>query len=293
MIITMHTIHRFLIALAFLTTLPGTMQASRVQLVDDLIRVLYKNSDDAALRLSDNLTMKMDRKILETAIAKHGDEVLKAFDEGGYALLKAARTNGDEVISLAGRVPGSTRLIVANPAKAIEWAGKLGDDALRMEMKFPGVLVKHANILTRADIRLINGLPETTATQLGRLLQVADSPDVARKLIDSYRKYGTNLLSRLSTKEILIGAGVTALVLDQAISDIAGNKPAIAYLIEMLVKWLLGAAKWLAALIAVLFIAYLAFIKMLSSLWRWIMGRLTGSGRSKLETQTKAALKPP
>ncbi|HOO93427.1 MAG TPA: hypothetical protein PKX94_08160, partial [Opitutales bacterium] len=43
--------------------------------------------------------MKRDRRILETAIAKHGDGVVKAFDEGGYALLKAARTNGDEVIS--------------------------------------------------------------------------------------------------------------------------------------------------------------------------------------------------
>ncbi|MCP5538377.1 MAG: hypothetical protein H7A51_19355 [Akkermansiaceae bacterium] len=78
------------------------------------------------------------KEAVKKGIAKYGDEVAEMTESGGFGLVEAAVTHGDDVWRLAKIGPEMPRALAGRTESLLKVAKQWGDDAARIEARAPG-----------------------------------------------------------------------------------------------------------------------------------------------------------
>lgn len=223
---------------------------------DDLVEYIYRQAGKNADTVM-QATRRADARTIENALRQYGPEGRAVFENGGFALLRASREFGDNVVRIAAKQPEAARYVAARPQKALGVARRFGDDAVLLEKRVPGLLTRQADLLTGKEVRILKGLPADQQRRVGQLAMRAESPRVAQRIVQSYNHYGPSLIKRIPKKYLIGGGVVTAVILDRAIMEDQGITEWFKNKISEGGFWLI---KWVVIAFACLFALKYAFI---------------------------------
>lgn len=198
----------WLLSMSLVVTIP--LEAGKL---DPVLEMLWKNADVAV----EPAVRAVDAGIVEQAVLRHGDAAVEVFERGGYSFLNVARTHGNEAVEVAVRVPGSEAIITQNPGFILGAVRRHGDHALRLEREVPGFLESASLRLSKADIAVLLKAAPGDRRYLARLIQIADSPETAQRLVAEYGKRGPEWLGKLPKRNMIIGGVLTAAFIDHSI----------------------------------------------------------------------------
>lgn len=187
--------------------------SARSEVVERILRKVVPYVDDTTTAIQ-----KLDREVVEKAVKRYGQNAESLFDEGGYALIKAAKDHGPEVITLAKKVPNATRSIAADPSRFLNLYRQLGSEAVSVEARSFGLLSRKPGLLSKKWIRKLNSIEEPDFSEIASLLEKADSPATARRLISLYHTEGPSILAKVAQHKtkIIVGGVLTAAIIDGA-----------------------------------------------------------------------------
>ena len=192
-------------------------QASTVaRQADTLLAQLYRASGRNVDQLAHS-TRQADIRMVQNALRNHGDQGRRAFENGGYAILRAGRQHGDEVVALAARNPDAARYVAANPQEALRIARQYGDDALRMEARLPGILTRHPGALNREQVGVLTRLSPDAQREVGVAMLRSNSPATTRRMVQATSDHGSSWVARIPMRYKIGGAVITGAILDRAL----------------------------------------------------------------------------
>lgn len=193
----------FILATLLCITLSSPVLANPLtrRLVAEALKVSGRETLEAGAR-------EAAERAAATAIQRLGGEwAEKLIQSGGYELLEAAARHGDDVLTQAARCPAAARYIGACPQEALILGSRLGDDAILLEARVPGMAEQAATLLGRESLPRLAQAPPTEVTRLIGYAARADSPATRRVLQQSWEKHGNALLGELNKHKTLILTG--------------------------------------------------------------------------------------
>lgn len=197
---------------------------------------------------------------LQRAIAREGDSALEAARRGGLGLAEAAARHGDEVFSLAVRVPGSAPALAARADELLPLVRRHGDDVLRLEVSLPGLADDAARLFPeREALRRLSVLPSDQARRTIAYADRAVDGRAPRRLLDAVEKTGGAVLDRLDAKKILALGLSTAMVVAAtggSVSAISAPEPFFEAVTSLGLPFTLSLALVLAAIGSIAAIAF-------------------------------------
>jgi hypothetical protein len=141
----------------------------------------------------------------------------QVIERGGLALLHAGVQHGDDIWKLAARVPETAHYLAAKPAHALALARELGENAVRLEARAPGMAQKAALHFGPKSLEPLAKAAPGEATHLIGYAEKAANPEVRKKLFDLWLKRGAGILTALDRhKGLILTAGLTLATLDLA-----------------------------------------------------------------------------
>ncbi len=218
----------FILATLLCITLSSPVLANPLtrRLVAEALKVSGRETLEAGAR-------EAAERAAATAIQRLGGEgAEKLIKSGGYELLEAAAKHGDDVLTQAARCPAAARYIGARPQEALSLGTRLGDDAILLEARVPGMAEQAATLLGRESLPRLAQVAPAEVTRLIGYAARADSPATRRVLQQSWKKHGSALLGELDKhKTLILTGGLTASMIivadgvQDAIQDIPEKVP--------------------------------------------------------------------
>jgi hypothetical protein len=154
---------------------------------------------------------------INLAFLRYGDDALKAYRNGGPALAEAVTHHGDELVTIALRVPDAVPVLARRADELLPLQRRFGDDILRLEARTPGLAADAVRIFPDpGDIRRLSKFSPADASKTIAFANRADSPATARLLLEAVEKNGPNVLERLPAKQIL-AYGISASMVSAAL----------------------------------------------------------------------------
>lgn len=152
--------------------------------------------------------------VRDRVVARYGDDVLRGFDDGGEALLRAVQTHGDEVAELATLAsPEARRAFLKNVPDLLPAAQRIGPEVLELEARSGGRALMAIDLLGDDGARLM--ARQVPAEDIPRMLQYAkQAPDqpTRKLLLDAYQAEGKSLFERIPPRLVMAG-GLSAAML--------------------------------------------------------------------------------
>jgi hypothetical protein len=126
-------------------------------------------------------------------------------------LVEATAKYGDDVMRVAiDATPAARRALALEPGRMLPLVRELGEEALEIEAKSPG-LARRA-FTTFGDDGARQVARQVPADDLPRLLKYAeqaDTPETRHLLLDAYKKEGTSIFERIPAS-LVLATGLTA-----------------------------------------------------------------------------------
>lgn len=202
----MKTIYTYLSLIAlclFFTTPPAT--GSIAKPVMEVVEQLAKKAGRAPA--------KGAAEALELAYRTGGPAALKTARAGGLDLVEAAARHGDEVFSMAARVPAASSALASRAGKIVPLARRHGDDVLRIEAVAPGLADDAIKAFPKnTDLARLTKLPPADMQKVISYSAHAADDTAARTLLRAVEKKGSSVFERLNPKQILAAGLSTAMV---------------------------------------------------------------------------------
>src|SRR5690606_22998927 len=141
---------------------------------------------------------------MERAFLAHGQDALEIIRHQGLGLAESTARHGDEIMSLAVRVPESAPLFVHRAEELLPLARRYGDDFLRLEARIPGLGEDAFRLYQRpGEISRVLQLPPEQAKQLISYASHARDPHASSALLRAVEEKGPTVLERLDPRKIL------------------------------------------------------------------------------------------
>lgn len=164
--------------------------------------------------LEDGAREAVERAAANAVRLLGGEAAEKIVQRGGLELLEASLHYGDDILRHAARVPEAARYLGIRPQEAVSLVARLGDDALLLEARTPGMAEKTAALLGREALSSLSEAPPEVITRLVGYAARADTVQTRAALFGEWQKHGVWILDELDKrKSLILVAGLTASML--------------------------------------------------------------------------------
>ncbi|MEZ5387194.1 MAG: hypothetical protein R3F13_16925 [Prosthecobacter sp.] len=156
----------------------------------------------------------MERAAANAIRVLGGEAAEKIVQRGGLELLEASLHYGDDILRHAARVTDAARYLGMRPQEGMSLVARLGDDALLLEARTPGMAEKAATLLGRGALAPLSKAPAEEVTRLVGYAARAESNQIRATLLDGWQKHGVWILNELDKrKSLILTGGLTASML--------------------------------------------------------------------------------
>jgi hypothetical protein len=149
--------------------------------------------------------------VRDRVVARYGDDVLRGFDDGGEALLRAVQTHGDEVAELATVAsPDARRAFLKNVPDLLPAAQRIGPEVLELEARSGGRALMAIDLLGDDGARLLaRRVPAREIPRMLRYAQKAPDQPTRKLLLEAYEAEGKSLFERIPPR-LVLASGLSA-----------------------------------------------------------------------------------
>jgi hypothetical protein len=227
---------------------PGVSQAVR-EVVEMVFR---KGTREVAERVS----REAAEQSVEAAATKYGPRAVQAVADGGLELIEAGTKYGDDVMRVAVEAsPAARRVLALEPERMLPLVRELGEEAIEIEAKSPGLARRvFTNFGDEGARQIARNVPADDLPRLLTYAEKADAPATRVLLLEAYEKEGASLFQRIPAS-LVLASGLSATMLYathrvttpiQAMGNAIEKSPELARDATLRFVWILGAALLLA-----------------------------------------------
>lgn len=156
-------------------------------------------------------------KTLKATAEEYGDDVAVAAMKGGVEIAEQTAKNGGRFLAVVRRAgdatPGALRALALNPAEAMQYAAKYGDDVLKLNNKSPGVFARGVAAVEKSGTAdpasAIKAVADLPAEDIPRVIgAIEKNPQVAKEFLSGVERGGKKFVDRifeLSDRQIRAG----------------------------------------------------------------------------------------
>lgn len=180
-------------------------------LVRETVEIACKKS---GREIVEHASREMAERAVEAGVAKYGPRAAQAVADGGMELVEASAKYGDDVMRVAVEAtPAARRALALEPGRMLPLVRELGQEAVELEAKAPGLAQRVFTTFGDDGARQI--ARTVSADDVPRLLSYAEraeSPAVRRALLEAYKKEGPAMFARITPKMVLAVGASGALI---------------------------------------------------------------------------------
>lgn len=192
--------------------LPSTASAFAApgvsQLVREAVEFAFKKSGQ---EVAERASREAVEQSVEAGVKKYGPRAAQAVAEGGVELVEATAKYGDDVMRVAVEAtPAARRVLALEPGRMLPLVRELGEEALEIEAKSPGLARRAFTTFGDDGARQIaRQVPADDLPRLLKYAEQADTPETRRLLLDAYKKEGPSIFERIPAS-LVLATGLSA-----------------------------------------------------------------------------------
>ena len=177
-------------------------------LVREAVEMAFKKSGREVV---ERATREAAEEAVEKGVAKYGPRAAQAVADGGMELLEASAKYGDDVMRVAVEAsPAARRALALQPARMVPLVRELGEEALELEAKSPGLARRMFTSFGDDGARQIaRRVPAEDMPRLLSYAEKADTPETRRLLLEAYKKEGPYIFQRIPAS-LVLATGLSA-----------------------------------------------------------------------------------
>jgi len=175
-------------------------------LVRETVELAVKKSGREVV---ERASREVAEQAIEKGVAKYGPRAAQAVVDGGMELVEASAKYGDDVMPVAVEAtPAARRALALEPGRMLPLVRELGQEAVELEAKAPGLAQRVFTAFGDDGARQIaRTVPAEDVPRLLAHAERAESPAVRRALLDAYKKEGPAMFAKITPKMVVaIGA---------------------------------------------------------------------------------------
>lgn len=178
------------------------------QLVREAVEFAFKKSGP---EVAERASREAVEQSVEAGVKKYGPRAAQAVAEGGVELVEATAKYGDEVMRVAVEAtPAARRVLALEPGRMLPLVRELGEEALEIEAKSPGLARRAFTTFGDDGARQIaRQVPADDLPRLLKYAEQADTPETRRLLLDAYKKEGPSIFERIPAS-LVLATGLSA-----------------------------------------------------------------------------------
>ena len=227
---------------------PGVSQAVR-----EIVELVFRKG---TREVAERVSREAAEQSVEAAATKYGPRAVQAVADGGLELIEAGTKYGDDVMRVAVEAsPAARRVLALEPERMLPLVRELGEEAIEIEAKSPGLARRvFTNFGDDGARQIARNVPADDLPRLLTYAEKADAPATRVLLLQAYEKEGASLFQRIPAA-LVLASGLSATMLYgthrltspiQAMGDAIGKSPELARDATLRFVWILGAALLLA-----------------------------------------------
>jgi hypothetical protein len=178
------------------------------QLVREAVEFAFKKS---GREVAEQASREAVEQSVEAGVKKYGPRAAQAVAEGGVELVEATAKYGDDVMRVAVEAtPAARRVLALEPGRMLPLVRELGEEALEIEAKSPGLARRAFTTFGDDGARQIaRQVPADDLPRLLKYAEQADTPETRRLLLDAYKREGTSIFERIPAS-LVLATGLSA-----------------------------------------------------------------------------------
>ena len=227
---------------------PGVSQAVR-----EIVELVFRKG---TREVAERVSREAAEQSVEAAATKYGPRAVQAVADGGLELIEAGTKYGDDVMRVAVEAsPAARRVLALEPERMLPLVRELGEEAIEIEAKSPGLARRvFTNFGDDGARQIARNVPADDLPRLLTYAEKADAPATRVLLLQAYEKEGASLFQRIPAS-LVLASGLSATMLYathrvttpiQAMGNAIEKSPELARDATLRFVWILGAASVLA-----------------------------------------------